>query len=71
MRRSAIPFLFESMNKWYPDVAVGGASCYLNSEFYETEATLDGEEDKSLFVLMMWKLQELVGFVSCDWEVGP
>jgi hypothetical protein len=71
LRRSDIPLLIESIQKWYPDVAVGAASCYLNSEFYESEATLAGEEDKSLLVLMMWKSQELAGFVSWDWEDGP
>jgi hypothetical protein len=71
LRRADIPLLIEAIKKWYPDIAVGGASCYLTSEFYETESTLEGEEDKSLFVLMMWKSQELAGFVSWDWEQGP
>lgn len=71
LRREDIPLLIESIQKWYPDVAVGGASCYLTPEFYETYATLEGEEDKSLFVLLLWKAQELVGFVSWDWEEGP
>jgi len=71
LRRGDIPMLIESIKKWYPDVAVGAASCYLTSEFYESEATMDGGEDKPLFVLMMWKSQELAGFVSWDWEEGP
>ncbi len=71
LRREDIPLLIESIKKWHPDISVGGASCYLTSEFYETKATLDGEEDKSLFALMVWKLQELVAFVSWDWEQGP
>ena len=63
--------LIESIKKWYPDVVVGAASCYLTSQFYETEATLYGEEDKSLFVLMIWKSQEFAGFITWDWEEGP
>lgn len=55
LRRSEIPLLIKSIREWYPDVAVGGASCYLTTDFYENEATLEGEEDKSLFVVMIWK----------------
>ena len=29
LRRSDIPLLIESTKKWYPDVAVGAAGCYL------------------------------------------
>lgn len=71
LRREEIPLLIESIQKWYPDVSVGGASCYLTPEFYETQATLEGEEDKALFVLMIWKSEELIGFISWDWEEAP
>ena len=71
LRRVEISLLIESIQKWYPDVSVGGASCYLTTNFYENEATLDGEEDKSLFVMLVWKDDELAGFISWDWEVAP
>ena len=71
LRRSDIPLLIAFIRKCYPDVSVGGASCYLTSEFYESDATLEGEEDKPLFVMMMWKSQELAGFISWDWEAAP
>ncbi len=71
LRRSDIPLLIESIAQWYPDVSVGGASCYLTPGFYEEEATLAGEADKPLFVLMIWKDTELAGFVSWDWEGAP
>jgi hypothetical protein len=69
--RDEIPLLIESIEKWYPDVSVGGASCYLTPEFYESDATLEGEVDKPLFVLMLWREKELVGFISWDWEEAP
>ena len=71
LRRKDIPLLIESIKKWYPDISVGGASCYLTPEFYESQATLEGEQDKSLFVLMIWKSEELIGFISWDWEEAP
>lgn len=63
--------MIESIQKWYPDISVGGASCYLTQEFYESQATLQGEYDKPLFVLTMWKSEELIGFISWDWEAEP
>ena len=63
LRRSDIPMLINFIAKWYPDVSVGGASCYLTPEFYESDATLEGEEDKPLFVMLIWKSQDLAGFI--------
>jgi Acetyltransferase (GNAT) family len=71
LHRNDIPLLIDSINTWYPDVSVGGASCYLTSDFYEADASLEGEEDKPLFVLMIRKEGELAGFISWDWEEAP
>jgi hypothetical protein len=71
LNRKDIPLLIDSIRNWYPDVSVGGASCYLTPEFYENDATLESEPDKSLFVLMLWKESEFAGFISWDWEESP
>jgi hypothetical protein len=71
LHRKDIPLLIESIQKWYPDISVGGASCYLTQEFYESQAALEGEEDKPLFVFTLWKSEELVAFISWDWEEAP
>ena len=71
LRRSDIPLLIKSIREWYPDVAVGGASCYLTASFYENEATLEGEVDKPLFVAMFWKGDQFIGFTSWDLEEAP
>jgi hypothetical protein len=71
LNRADIPQLIESIERWYPDVSVGGASCYLTPEFYESDATMEDEPDKPLFVLMLWKGDELAGFISWDWEDAP
>lgn len=71
LRRNDIPLLIESIKNWYPDISVGGASCYLTTEFYESQATLEGEEEKPLFVFLLWKSEELVAFISWDWEEAP
>lgn len=71
LQRKDIALLIESIERWYPDVSVGGASCYLTREFYEREATLEDEPDKPLLVLMLWKEGEFAGFISWDWEEAP
>ena len=71
LNRRDIPLLIDSIRRWYPDVAVGGASCYLTQAFFETDETLEGEVDKPLLVVMVWKGEALVGFVSWDWEEAP
>ena len=68
LSREEIPLLIDSIKTWYPDVSVGGASCYLTQEFYENEATLAGEVDKPLFVIILRKEGEFAGFISWDWE---
>lgn len=60
--RRDIPLLIESITQWYPDISVGGASCYLMPDFYENKVSLEGEEDKSIYVLMIWHSKELAGF---------
>lgn len=69
--RQDIPLLIESITQWYPDISVGGASCYLMPDFYENKVSLEGEEDKSIYVLMIWHSKELAGFFSLQWEALP
>jgi len=68
LRRIDIPILIQSITDWYPDVSVGAASCYLQPDFYENKATLEGEVDRDLLVIMTWKGDDFAGFVSWDWE---
>lgn len=68
LKRSDVPALIAAISAWYPDVSVGAASCYLDNDFYETEATLDGETERDLWVVLIWYGHELAGFASWDRE---
>ena len=68
LRRGDVPALIDAISAWYPDVFVGAASGYLNTDFYETEATLDGEVERDLWVVQIRFGQELAGFASWDRE---
>ena len=68
LRRGDVPALIDAISAWYPDVSVGAASGYLNNDFYETEATLDGEVERDLWVVQIRFGQELAGFASWDRE---
>ena len=68
LRRADVPVLRASIAEWHPDVSVGAASCYLEPTFYETTATLAGEVERDLLIVLVWKNEEFVGFVSWDRE---
>jgi hypothetical protein len=68
LRRSDVPALRAAIAEWHPDVSVGAASCYLEQDFYETAATLAGEAERDLLIVLIWKGEELAGFVSWDRE---
>lgn len=68
LRRIDIPVLRAAVAEWHPDVAVGAASCYLEQDFYESTATIAGEVERDLWIVLIWKDEEFVGFVSWDRE---
>ncbi len=67
--RAGIPALIDGIRLWHPDIAVGGASCYLQEDFYNNEVALDGEADKDVFVGVFMHDDDLVGMWS--WEQVP
>ncbi len=69
LARSGIAALIDGIRLWHPDIAVGGASCYLQEAFYTSEVALDGEADKDIFVGVFKRGDELVGMWS--WEQIP
>lgn len=68
LRRGDVSALRTAIAEWHPDVSVGAASCYLEQDFYETTATFAGEVQRDLLIVLAWKAEELVGFVSWDRE---
>ncbi len=66
LKRSEIPALIEAITVWYPDIAVGAASCYLREDFYSDKVFLDGETEKDLLVVLIKRNDELACMGS--WE---
>jgi len=69
LARSEIPALIEGIKRWHPDIAVGGASCYLREDYYTSKVFLDGEAQKDIFVGLFKRGDELAGMWS--WEQEP
>ena len=43
LKRADIPALIQAIQRWHPDIAVGGGSCYLREDYYDRYVALDGE----------------------------
>jgi hypothetical protein len=69
LRRDEIPALIRSVEQWHPDIAVGGASCYLREDFYADKVCLDGALEKTILVGLFKQGEVLVGMWS--WEQEP
>ncbi len=66
LRRDEIPALMDFLATWFPEVAVGAASCYLRESFYYKRVFLEGECEKDVIVLLVKKEQELVAMFSAE-----
>ena len=69
MKRVNIPALIEVIQRWHPDIAVGGGSCYLREDYYDRHVALDGEAEKPVIVCLFRYGDELAGMWS--WEQEP
>jgi hypothetical protein len=69
LKRSDIPALIDAIRYWHPDIAVGGASCYLRENFYAENVSLQGEQEKNVIVVLFRRGDEIVGMWS--WEQEP
>ena len=34
LKRSEVRILIDALTRWFPDISVGGASCFLDESFY-------------------------------------
>ena len=66
LRRSEIPALIGFIDKWFPDISVGSASCYVREDFYNDKVSLAGEPERDTLVIVLKRDQELVGLFSCE-----
>ena len=69
MNRADLPALIEVIQRWHPDIAVAGGSCYLREDYYDRHVALDGEAEKPVIVCLFRYGDELAGMWS--WEQEP
>ncbi|MDH5286291.1 MAG: hypothetical protein OEX23_06600 [Betaproteobacteria bacterium] len=67
--RADVPALITGIQRWHPDIAVGGGSCYLREAFYDACVCLGDETRKDVFVGVFKRADDLVGMWS--WERLP
>jgi hypothetical protein len=68
LKRSEIPALIACIERWHPDIAVGGGSCYLREGFYNDHVFLEGETEKNIIVGLFKYADELAGMWSLEQE---
>jgi hypothetical protein len=66
LKRSEIRALVGFIYTWFPDISVGGASCYVREEFYNDKVSLAGEKERDTLVVLIKSDRELVGLFSCE-----
>ena len=69
LKRADIPALIAAIQRWHPDIAVGGGSCYLREDYYDRYVSLDSEKEKPVIVCLFRHGDELAGLWS--WEQEP
>jgi len=68
LRREQILELIARVEEWYPDIAVGAASCYLREDFYCDKVFLQGEVEKDICVLLIKRNGEMAALCSLERE---
>jgi len=69
LQRSDVSALAAAIARWHPDIAVGGASCYLRESFYDEQVYFRGGPDRNVFVALFRHGDEMAGMWS--WEKDP
>ena len=69
LKRADIPALIDAIKLWYPDIAVGGGSCYLREDFYDEQVCMEGEAEKNILVALFRHGEDMAGMWS--WEQDP
>lgn len=68
LKRSEIPALIACIERWHPDIAVGGGSCYLREDFYNDHVFLEGESERNIIVGLFKHADDLAGMWSLEQE---
>lgn len=67
--REDVPQLIGAIERWYPAISVGAASCYRRPHFHHEKVALEGADGpKDILVLMYMHDKRLVGVASMERE---
>jgi len=59
-----------AVKAWFPEISVGGASCYLREDFFRDHVYLSGGPEKDTLVVLIRKEAELAGLFSCERDLN-
>lgn len=65
LQRGEIGVLAAALKEWIPDISVGGASCYLDEEFYARKVFFADALDADHLVLVLKHDGDVAGMFSC------
>ena len=66
LKRAEVDVLIGSIEAWFPDISVGGASCYLRKEFYTEKVHFDAGTRRDVLILVLKHGDEPAGMFSCE-----
>jgi len=66
MQRNEIAPLIRRMATWFPDIAVGSASCYTREDFYSSRVHFGEDPGRHVLVMLLKHGDEVVGMFSCE-----
>ena len=70
LTRAEVPALIDGLSKWHRDISVGGASCYLQEQYYWSRAFFTDAQEQDIVVLTLKHGNELVGMFSCKFDLA-
>lgn len=66
LSRAGVGALIGFLRSWWPDISVGGASCYLRDAFYVERVHFANAPERDVLVLLLKRGDELAGVFSCE-----
>ncbi|HKE96138.1 MAG TPA: GNAT family N-acetyltransferase [Povalibacter sp.] len=66
LERAEISALVANVAAWFPDISVGGASCYLREDFYHQDVFFPDTAERRHLVLLLKRADEVAGMFSIE-----
>ena len=66
LRRADVLPLIGFIERWFPAISVGAASCFVRESYYHEAVTLAGEAEKDVLVIVIRHGDDMAGLFSCE-----